>query len=240
MAARSIAISAFLFLGGAFVAENALGSPRSVERSRRYVLIYSGPVVCRGCAKSIGDVVRAAGLRVRYVGRPEKVPRLLKRADAFVVPPTDFGTESMRRAFEPRVLPALRRYLRAGGRYWGVCGGAFLAARLGIIPMSVATYSSNSSPHLERVRWYGHWRRMYYLNGPYFIRNSRHARIRVIARYSNGSIAALLYRPRKGKVIVTGPHPEARRSWLTRYGISTAGWKPTFPLAVAMLKNLLS
>jgi hypothetical protein len=229
-----------LVLGTAFPAAEALGSRGSDKRSSAYVLVYSGPVVCSGCAENLGDVVTAAGLRVRYVSRPEKVPGLLHGAGAFVVPATNFGTESMRRAFERSVLPALRRYLRAGGRYLGVCGGAFLAARLGIVPVSVATYSSNSRPHLERVRWYGRLRWMYYLNGPYFIRKSRRAPIKVIATYFDGSIAALAYRFGKGKVIVSGPHPEARRSWLVRDGIASAGWKPTFPLAIAMLRNLLS
>jgi hypothetical protein len=229
-----------LVLGAAFPIGDALGSRKPGKRSFDYVLVYSGPVVCRGCAESIGDVVKAAGLPLRYVSRPEKVPPLLARAGAFVVPATDFRTESMRRAFEGSVLPALRRYLRAGGRYWGVCGGAFLAARLGLVPVSVATYSRNSRPHLERVRWYGHRRWMFYLNGPYFVRKGRHARIEVVATYSDGSIAALAYRPGKGKVILTGPHPEARRSWLIENGIASDGWKPTFPLAVAMLRNLLS
>jgi hypothetical protein len=227
-------LAAVFALGPAQPGGDALGATRSGKRSSGYVLVYGGPVVCHGCAKSIGDVVKAAHLPLRYVYRPEDVPRLLKKARAFV------GTESMRRAFEYSVLPALRRYLRAGGRYWGVCGGAFLAARLGIVPVSVTTYSGNSSPHLERVRWYGRRRWMYYLNGPCFIRNSRRTPIKVIATYSDGSIAALAYRPGKGKVIVTGPHPEARRSWLIRDGIASAGWKPTFPLAVAMLRNLLA
>lgn len=227
-------------LGAALSAADAVGAQRSDKRSSGYVLIYSGPVVCAGCAEDLGDVAKAAGLRVRYVARPEKVPGLLARASAFVVPATNFGTESMRLAFKRSVLPALRRYLRAGGRYWGVCGGAFLAARLGLIPATAAPYSSNSRPHLEKVRWYGHRRWMYYLNGPYFTPTSRRTGIKVIARYSNGSIAALAYSFGEGKVIVAGPHPEARRSWLIRYGIPSAGWKPTFPLAKAMLRNLLA
>jgi hypothetical protein len=210
------------------------------ERSSGYVLVYNGPVVCRGCAKAVGDVVRAAGLPLRYVSRPERVPGLLGNARAFVVPATDYGTESMRRSFAASALPALRRYLRAGGRYWGVCGGAFLAARLGIVPVRVETYSSNPRPHLEKVRWYGRLRWMFYQGGPRFIRTSPDAPIKVIAIYSDGSIAAFVHRVGKGKVIVTGPHPEATRSWLIAKGVSPSGWRPTFPLAVAMLRDLLA
>jgi hypothetical protein len=210
------------------------------DRSSGYVLVYSGPVVCHGCAELVGDVVRAAGLPLRYVSRPEQVAGLLRSASAFVVPATDYGTESMRRSFAASALPALRSYLRAGGRYWGVCGGAFLAARLGIVPVRVETYSGNPRPHLEKVRWYGRLRWMFYEGGPRFIRTSPEAAIKVIATYSDGSIAAFAHRVGRGKVIVTGPHPEATRSWLIANGVSPSGWRPTFPLAVAMLRDLLA
>jgi hypothetical protein len=67
----------------------------------------------------------------------------------------------------------------------------------------------------------------------------RRAAIKILATYSDGSIAALAYRYGKGKVIVSGTHPEATRDWLIEDGINPAGWKPTFPLAVAMLEGLL-
>ena len=231
---------------------DALGSRRSNRSSSGYILIYSGRAVCDGCAASIGDVASAVGLPVRYVARPGNVAGLLAGARAFVVPGTDDNIESMRRSFNRSVRPALRAYLRGGGRYWGLCGGAFLAVRhywatetqyvsaLGIVPANAETYSDNARPHLEKVRWYRHLRRMYYEGGPYFMRTSRHAPTKVLATYSDGSIAALAYRYGKGKVIVTGPHPEATRDWLIEDGIAPTGWKPTFPLAVAMLRNLLS
>jgi hypothetical protein len=239
-------------LGVALPAAAAQGSGRARETTTRYVLVYSGPAVCDGCAAAIGDVVKAAGLQVRYVGRPDKVAGLLAGASAFVVPGTNDNIEPMRRNFNRSVRSALRAYLSGGGRYWGLCGGAFLAVQhywatdtqyvtaLGIVPANAETYSNTDKAHLEKVRWYGQVRWMYYQGGPYFILSKGHPPVSVLATYSDGSIAALSYRYGSGKVILTGPHPEATVDWLTEDGINPAGWKPTFPLAVAMLKDLLS
>jgi len=241
-------VVAVLF-GMAFPGSDALGSRRSSRSSSGYVLIYSGSAVCEGCAEAVGDVVVAAGFPVRYAGRPAKVPSLL--ASAFVVPETDDNIEPMRRSFNRNVRPALLRFLRGGGRYWGLCGGVFLTVQhywatetqyvsaLGIVPANAETYSDDDSPHIEKVRWYGRLRRMYYEGGPYFMPR-RHAQIKVLASYSDGSIAAFAYHYGKGKVILTGPHPEATSGWLTEDGIDPTGWKSTFPLAMAMLSNLPS
>lgn len=217
-----------------------------------YVLVYDGPAVCDGCAAAAGDVAEAAGLPVRYVAKPASVPGLLAGARAFVVPGTEDDIESMRRSFNRSVRPALRTYLQNGGRYWGLCGGAFLAVRrywatetqyveaLGIVPANAETYGALEAAHLEKVRWYGRLRSMYFEGGPYFTLTSRNPRIKVLATYADGSVAALSYRYGKGKVIVSGPHPEATPDWLVEDGVDPAGWPPTFPLAVAMLEDLLS
>ena len=245
------ACAAVLVLALASSAPGARASARSIGGSSGYVLIYSGPAVCDGCATAIGDVVAAAGLPVRYVARPVKVPGLLAGARAFVVPGTNDNIEAMRAAFNRSVRPALRTYLRNGGRYWGRCGGACLAGRhywatdtqyvtaLGIIPANTETYSDNADAHLEKVRWNGQPRWMYYEGGPYFMLTS-HQGVKILATYSDGSIAALSYRYGAGKVIVSGVHPEATLDWLDEDGIDPSGWQPTFPLAVAMLGDLLS
>jgi hypothetical protein len=163
-----------VLLGTALPGRDALASQRSDASSPGYVLVYSGSAICDGCASAIGDVVTTAGLHVRYVARPGEVARLLAGARAFVVPGTEDNIEPMRRAFNRSVHAALQSYLRRGGRYWGLCGGAFLAVRhywatetqyvtaLGIVPANAETYGGGESPQLEKVRWYGRLRWMYY------------------------------------------------------------------------------
>ena len=217
-----------------------------------YVLIYAGPGTCDGCAEAVGAVADAAGLTVRYVSQPARVPRLLGGALAFVVPGTGDNIEAMRVAFNRTVGPALRTYLRSGGRYWGICGGAYLAVRrywatendqvaaLGIVPADAETYGAGSAARLERVRWNGSLRWLYFQSGPSFTLTRRPPGLRVLATYADGSIAALSYRYGNGRVILSGPHPEATQDWLVEDGLPTVRWQPTFPLAVAMLEELVS
>jgi hypothetical protein len=175
------------------------------------------------------------------VASPDSVPGLLPRALLFVVPGTNDNIEPMRWTFNRVIGAPLRAYLLGGGRYLGLCGGAFLAVQrywltatqtvpaLGIVPATADTYANNENARLEKVRWFGqvHW--MYY-----------HVGVTVDATYADGSIAALSYRYGKGTVLVSGVHPEATIAWLTWDGINPKGWEPTFPLAVAMIQNLLS
>lgn len=246
-ALAALVVCSFVFLAGS---ASARADVRATPPG--YVLIYRGQGVCDGCAEAVGAVARAGGLAVRYVSQPARVPPLLGSALAFVVPGTGDDIEAMRVAFNRTVRTALRAYLQNGGRYWGLCGGAFLAVQhywatadkkltaLGIVPADADTYGVGSAARLEQVRWYGSLRRLYFQGGPVFTLTSRAPGVRVLATYGDGSIAALSYRYGSGKVILSGPHPEATRDWLVEDGLPTAGWQPTLPLAVSMLEDLMS
>ena len=217
-----------------------------------YVLIYNGPAVCDGCAAAIGHAVVVAGFPARYVARAGSVAGLLPGARLFVVPGTNDNIEPMRRTFDRVIGAPLRAWLLGGGRYLGLCGGAFLGVQrywltatqtvpaLGIVPATADTYADNENARLEKVRWFGQVRWMYYQGGPYFMLNGAHAGVTVDATYADGSIAALSYRYGRGTVLVSGVHPEATIAWLTWDGLNPRGWEPTFPLAVAMIRKLLS
>jgi glutamine amidotransferase-like uncharacterized protein len=80
---------------------------------------------------------------------------------------------------------------------------------------------------------------MYFQGGPKFILKSTTEKVKIIARYSDGQIAALLATYGNGKVAVCGPHPEAPRSW--SYETPTPeDWVSSMDLAVALVQELLS
>lgn len=224
--------------------------PEGADGEERYALIYSGPSAGDGCAEAVAAVARQAGLPVRYVEDLDKIPDLLERAVVLVIGGTTGDLEKFRRSFTPHTERAIKSYLRDGGRYWGICGGAYVAATqfggndgpvkaLKLIPAVARDYGDGEAK-LETVRWRGKKCELYLQGSPKFAITDREAAVEIIARFEDDSIAALQCAYGKGKVAVSGPHPEAKESWLTHDNLKTKGWQPSCPLAVEMLKDLLS
>jgi|SRR5215469_14979994 len=63
----------------------------------------------------------------------------------------------------------------------------------------------------------GQLRTMYFQHGLYFILNSGSRGVTKLATYTNGEIASMVAVYGKGKVGVSGPHPEADQSWYRAY-----------------------
>jgi glutamine amidotransferase-like uncharacterized protein len=216
-----------------------------------FALIYSGPSSGDDCPEAVAAVAREAGLSVRFVDSPDKIPDQLKGAAVLVIGGTTGDLADFRKSFPAKTVDAIRRYVRGGGRYWGICGGAYLAAEefegadgpveaLKLIPASAQDHSDNFDARLETVVWRGKKRVLYLQGSPKFVLSEGKTAIEVIAHFDDDSVAALQCAYGRGKVAVSGPHPEAPKSWLEYDDLDSADWTPTRPLAVTMLKDLLS
>ncbi len=215
-----------------------------------YALVYNGPASAEDAPEAAAAVARSAGLPVRYVADLDELPGRLENARVFIIGGTQDDMSPLLEAFTPETAGALRAYLRRGGRYLGICGGGFMASTgwqdgedfidaLGIIPAESADYDSNYAPRVIPVRWSGQTRRMYFQAGPIFELVKSKETVRVIATYADGRIAALISSYGKGKVAVSGPHPEARQAW--REEVPGSGnWPLSTDLAVNLLNDLLS
>jgi glutamine amidotransferase-like uncharacterized protein len=64
---------------------------------------------------------------------------------------------------------------------------------------------------------------MYFQDGGYIVPNRRVTGVEVLARYSNGPVAALVADAKAGKVGICGPHPEAPRAWYAEGKLSYPG-----------------
>jgi glutamine amidotransferase-like uncharacterized protein len=170
---------------------------------------------------------------VRYVGPDE---RLQLRASSFtgaVLYAQPGGDTSTRRAY--RLLgragrSAIERFVAGGGHYLGICQGAYLAGSqpgLGLLqPGNAGWYlgTRGASTHSEAdtvipVRWGSRTVWMYFQDGA-FLRPSRLPGERILARYTNGRVAALVKPYARGWVGVVGPHPEAPQSWYRWAGLA--------------------
>jgi glutamine amidotransferase-like uncharacterized protein len=116
----------------------------------------------------------------------------------------------------------IRTFVRGGGRYLGICLGAYLAGAtpgFALLPGDTDQYIASRGTTVYsdvdtvvRVYWRGRERTLFFQDGPYFwIRPGTDAK--VIATYPNGTIAAMVAGFGAGRVAVVGPHPEADDDW---------------------------
>jgi hypothetical protein len=217
-----------------------------------YALIYNGKVAAEGGPEAVATVARGLGLEVKFIADIGKLPDMLKGAAVFVIGGTEDDLTPLQKAFNPTILAALKDWLNAGGRYWGICGGGYMASKgwedtngfekaLELIPAESIAYVEEADPMIINVKWLGKERTMYYQYGPAFIPD-KGAKISILSTYDDGTIAALIVPYGKGKVAVVGPHPEADETWLDDDPppADAEAWESTADIASAMLKELLA
>jgi hypothetical protein len=215
-----------------------------------YALVYDGPVAAEGAADAVAAVVEDIGLPVTFISDIFELPEFLEDAAVFIIGGTEDDLSPLFNAFTPEVDVALRDYLQRGGRYLGICGGAYLASSgwdeygtwvrmLGIIPAESGILDDNEEPRILPIDWLGETYQMYFQYGPTFILTPTSQDVRTIAYYSDGDIAALLSSYGRGKVAVSGPHPEAEDDWADE-AVNGEDWTSTTMLLVDLLEELLS
>ena len=215
-----------------------------------YALIYNGPVSDGDSTKAIADVVKQVGLPVRYLSNIEALPAELDHARVFIVSCTEDDVEPLLNGFTADARSALKTYLQNGGRYLGICGGAFVASTgwseeegfvpaLGLVPATSDDYDGDFSARIFPISWLGEERQMYYQAGPQFTPVPSPEQVKVIAHFQNHQIAALISSYGKGKVAVSGPHPVAPESWKEN-AVDGDKMESNIHLAAGLVNELLS
>jgi glutamine amidotransferase-like uncharacterized protein len=221
-----------LLLGGAAAGALALGGgiaatrAATPSRERPLALVYDGPQGCDDCAPSIGSVLEAAPqrFRVEYVG-PGTGNVLdaaaLAAATLYVQPGGGADLQATWEDLEP-VADDMRAWVQGGGSYLGLCFGAYLAGRgpgFDMLPGDAFGWAGTPGATVPDdrdtvipVTWRGRERHVYFQDGPGFELDDTEGTT-VLATYPNGVPAAIVAAYGKGHVGVTGPHPEADRSW---------------------------
>ena len=224
---------------------------KQADKNTRYALIYDGPGSAEDAPQAVAQVARQAGLPIQYVSRVNDIPKSLPGAALLAIGGTEDDLEPLRKQFTPPIVAAIGQYLREGGIFVGFCGGGYLASQsyedengvvkcLGIVPATTDALLDDATARIVPVRWKGTKRSVYYQAGPKFILQDAPRGVEVIATYSDGSIAALLCAYGKGKVCVSGPHPEAPDSWRNDIPGGAADWKACPELATELIQDVLS
>lgn len=207
--------------------------PTEKVRARPIALVYRGPASCPGCSEAAAQLLRSTKYRFRvsYIG-PQERRKFTRSAFSgvalYVQPGGDSSVTQANRQLGSRARVLIKNYVRRGGRYLGICQGGYLAGsqpgmRL-LNPGDSGQYikTSGASTRSSRdtvipIRWGGKKYPMYFQDGPFFTARAASGG-KVLARYTNGRIAALSKHYGRGLVTVVGPHPEAPASWYRAIG----------------------
>lgn len=215
-----------------------------------YALIYNGPTADPASTEAISNVVQQLGLTVRYIANLDDLPTQLGDTRVFIIGGTDDDVEPLLQRFTPALRTTLKTYLRQGGRYLGICGGAYLASLgwpeedrfvegLALVPAQSDGYDQDFEAKIYPVTWLGETRQMYYQAGPSFALAKSPETVARLAYFEDRQLAALMSTFGAGKVAVSGPHPEAPDSWRAE-ALRGDQMDRNIDLALQLLRELLS
>jgi glutamine amidotransferase-like uncharacterized protein len=212
-------------------------------------LVYNGKYADADGAQSVADLAEEFDLEVKYFSAPSQIVSKLATTRVIIIGGTVDDINPFIEAFTPDIIKAIKAYLNKGGRYLGICGGAYMASTgweeedgfidaLGLMRVETDSFSTDPDPKVITVAWKDKKRTIYYQYGPYFILPAS-AGVKVVAKYQDGKVAACYQKVGNGKVYVCGPHPEADETWIEDDVENGAAWKPTDDLAEDMMEEVL-
>jgi glutamine amidotransferase-like uncharacterized protein len=206
---------------------HAMTSSRKNPMTRPLALVYRGPAGCPGCSEAVAELLHSSQWHfdVQYVGPNEQLKLSAATLQAVTLYAQPGGSGELSQAYWQLKQHAheIRSFVASGGRYLGICMGGYLAGRTpgfqllpGDTDQFIASRGASvrtAADTIVNVYWRGQLRSMYFQDGPYFLLDRGATGVIVLATYTNGKIAALVAPYGKGKVAVSGPHPEATAAW---------------------------
>ena len=221
----------FVLIG--FFAAFATPAAQALEMPRPIAVVYRGEAGCEGCSEAVGEMLEKSKFRFKviYAGPREAVQvndETLEGAIVYAQPGGGDDTELALSKLGPGAVAAVRSFVARGGRYLGICMGAYLAGSPGFalidgVPLQywgrpgalVADYKGTVTP----VVWGGKQRFVYYESGSTVVFRPTAKNVQVLASYPNKDVAVSITPFGRGKVALSGPHPEADKSWYESQGL---------------------
>ncbi len=228
--------------------EDANNPPSVPAPKPKVALIYNGQFADRQSAQRISTLALQSGFEPVYFSDLKQLEEHIDDAGLLAFGGTVDDIGPLINSFTPESISAIRHFIQEGGRYLGICGGAYLASAgwqeeggftraLGLAPLTTANFASDALPRIMTVNWKGTPRSVYYQLGPNFtLPESEDAH--VLARYSDHSIAALMLKSGRGTIYLVGPHPEAEETWLEEDMEGLSNWSNTDDLARDMMQDV--
>jgi glutamine amidotransferase-like uncharacterized protein len=219
----------------AIILVSPLAHAQGTVHFQKKALVFAGAGACaEGCATASGEMAIRNGLTPIYVDQNTLNSQTTEedRAELFKdvavwIQPGGYSSSVVNKISE-ELKSALVDFVKQGGAYVGFCAGAFASTRyagdmdyLGFNLMPGETslfWNGGKMEDIIPVQWHHKKRYIYFEGGPYLEHLDGQAE--VVGIYPNGQIAAAKSTIGKGRVFVTGFHPEAPQWWRDAYGMT--------------------
>lgn len=233
-----------------------------MPKTKPLLLVYTEHPMCSlDCADAVCDVLNSTGkYNARLIG-PTSFPfdilgsQNLKKADCLVMPGGWGDSDQFDSSLLRTHSTIVRKYVASGGKYLGVCMGAYFA---GHHYFNILAGDTKAAQYVRRkkstvkhekhdvveLNWEGEDKTVYFHDGAAFVPRKGFDEIsgEIVATYTNGDAAALIQPYSKGYVGVMGPHPEAPKWWFYSQTRIKKRWRDCVHqgLFLSFTKKLLS
>jgi glutamine amidotransferase-like uncharacterized protein len=225
------------------------------EATENFILIYNGKVADNDGVQKVAQMAAEKGYSVNYISNISELPDKLNGAKAFVIGGTTDDTQSL--VDDLNVVKAdLVSYINNGGRYLGICGGAYIGSKgshwpggyetdLGLVDIESFAYDSvYTDPQIISISWKNNNRPIYYQYGPAFSAGNIPANSSILAYYNNANhdVAAFTTKVGSGRILLCGPHPESDETWLSDNPapLHADQWTNTWDIFMDFFNTLMS
>lgn len=192
------------------------------------IAVYRGAAGCEGCSEMVVKALNgiAMPLSISYIGENEKQKlnaQNLRQFDLYIQPGGGQDIPASYEALGDEGVQAVRDFVRSGKGFLGLCMGAYLADSqwLGLITSPLRSEAGRPGSRIADegdytipVNWNHRQETFYYQDGPFLVGNKQQDGFTPLAFYRNGDVAIARYVYGKGRVVLSGPHPEADDSWM--------------------------
>ncbi len=188
-------------------------------------LVYNGIGACQegDCAGAAAKAARHAGFKVKFVSESQITPQTFANVQLWVQP--GGNAIELAQAISVPAQEEIKKFVYTGGSYLGLCAGGYFAAKeidtgvkgLGFLEGEVDDLTDEKNGMVVLALWFNKFRYLYIEEAPFF--NPVGPIEKPFAHYSNGKVAALETRFGQGRVVVTGPHPEAPTEWPEAFNV---------------------
>lgn len=163
----------------------------------------------------------------RYFDESDITPEFIKQFDLIVFPGGIGDSDKFKDLFHWRKASIVNDYVQSGGKYLGICMGAYWAGShyFDILRgIDTVQYIKRPGADITRsygtvaeIEWLGNKKEMYFYDGCAIVGSGNYD---TIAKYKNDDPMAVI----QGNVGLIGCHPESSKYWYDTWSYMPAKW----------------